>query len=564
MIFHHWPQSVVLVSIAALLLSCAPPLTPATSPGAAEAPQARRGGVARIALWQEPLILNPLLGTQTVNALVSRTILDGLLENLPDGSYVPKLAAEVPSLENGGVSSDGLTVTWKLRGGVVWSDRQPFTSRDVAFTYNVIMNTANPITTRTGYPDIESVSTPDDTTALVKYRTLYAGFKSHFNWVLPEHVFGADTAIDEKNFNQAPLGTGPFVFKSWAPGDAIAVERNPHYREPGKPHLDGLVFRIVPARDVAILWLKTGDIDVLWSLVESNLPEVEAIPDVIVNPAPSTRVERLILNTSCPSGPRQGDPGCPHPVLGDIRVRQAIELAIDKKAIVDELLYGRASVATSVLPVGPYAAALSPSAYDPVRASQLLEEAGWRAGADSIRMKEGVRASLTYSTTTGDSLRDQTQQLVQAQLRGAGIELRIENFPSPILLGSWQDNAPRARGNFDIVMYTSSIASEPQAALYNHFHSSAVPTERTRSGQNYHRIVDPELDRALDVAGSTVDEAARRGAYKAALERVDAGKGHIVLYSRLDLDAFKTHVKGHAPNIWSSLTWNAAEWSIEK
>jgi peptide/nickel transport system substrate-binding protein len=523
-----------------------------------------RGGVVRVALWQEPAVLNPVLASQTVAVLVSRTMLEGLLTYAPDGSAVSELAEEVPSLANGGVSADGRTVTWKLRRGVVWSDGRPFSSRDVVFTYHVMMNPANPVFNLSGYADIESVAAPDDLTLVVTYRKVYAGFREHFAWVLPEHVFSGDTAVESHGFSRSPVGTGPFRFKSWDPGSAIALERNPHYREPGKPRLDGLVFRIVPARDVAILWLKVGEVDVLWNPSEDTMPEIEAIPDVQLDSAPSSRVERLVLNTSCPSGPQQGDPACRHPVLGDPRVRQAIELAIDKQALVDELLQGRASPAPSVLPFGPYAVALPRPGADSERARRLLEEAGWVVGGDGIRVRDGVRASLSYTTTSGDRLREQAQALLQTQLSAVGIELRIENVPSPILFGGWQDGAALMRGNYDIAMYTFSMGPDPQATLFTNFHGSQVPTERVRNGRNVHRIVDPELDAALQLAASTVDEAKRAEAFRAVAERADAGKGHILLYSRLVLDAYKTSVKGHAPNIWDNLTWNAKDWWLER
>jgi peptide/nickel transport system substrate-binding protein len=518
--------------------------------------------VVRIALWQEPLLLNPILGRQTVNALVSRTMLEGLLSVGPDGVRTPQLAVEVPTLENGGVSPDALTVTWKLRPGVVWSDGVPFTSKDVAFTYQVIIAPTNPVSIRTGYPEIESLSTPDDATVVVRYRRPYAGFKAHFEWILPEHVFAGDPLIETKEFNQAPLGTGPFVFKSWVPGDVITLERNPRYREPEKPYVDGLIFKIVPSRDVAILWLRAGEIDMLWDVSEDDIAQMEAIPDVVVEPAPGRAVERLVLNASCPSGPQQGDPSCPHPVLGDVRVRQAVELAIDKQTIVDQLLAGKTSVAASAIPVGAYAAQASSAEHNPARARQLLEEAGWSIGPDGIRVKDGNRASLSYATTTGNRLREQTQQLIQEQLRAVGIELRIENLLPPILLGSWQDGAPRARGNFDILMYTITLGEDPYEGLYNLFHSSSVPTERARGGQNYHRILDPELDKALETAGSAVDETVRKAAFAAVARLADAGKGHILLYQRLDLDPFKSHVKGRAVNIWSDFTWNSQDWWI--
>jgi peptide/nickel transport system substrate-binding protein len=335
----------------------------------------------------------------------------------------------VPAAENGGVSADGKTITWKLKKGVTWSDGKPFTSKDVLFTYNVYMNQDNPIPIRTGYPEIAPVTTPDDSTVVVAYKNIYAAYKEHFPRILPEHAFAGDTLIEKKDFNRAPLGTGPFKFKSWASGDNITLERNPNYRDKDKPYLDGLVFKIVPSREAAIQAFKAGEIDVLWNLIEANIPEFEAMSDAVIQPTASSRVERLILNTSCPSGPQQSDPKCPHPVLGDLRVRQAIELAIDKKALVDKLLFGKTTVATSALPGGWFSPQLSASEFNPQGAKQLMDEAGWQPGADGIRAKDGVRARIEYGTTTGDRLREQTQRVIQEQLREIGIEVEIKNSP---------------------------------------------------------------------------------------------------------------------------------------
>jgi peptide/nickel transport system substrate-binding protein len=515
-------------------------------------------------MYQEPIILNRLLGSQTVNVLVGATILEGLLQARPDGTYDAKLASEVPTVQNGGVSQDGLTITWKLEKGVTWSDGKPFTSKDVAFTYNAIMNPANPVVVRSGYPDIETVTTPDEWTVVARYKKLYAGYREHFNHILPEHVFTGDTVIDKKDFNRAPIGTGPFKFKSWASGDNIALERNPNYREKDKPYLDGLIFKITPSREAAVQAFKVGEIDIIWNLAEANLPEFQAMQDAFLQAEPSPRVERLILNASCPSGLQQGDPKCPHPVLGDLKVRQAVELAIDKKAIVDKLLFGKTTVASSVIPLGWFAPTLQTGEHNPTRARQLLEEAGWNPAADGIRTKDGVRARIEYSTTTGDRLREQTQQVIQEQLKAVGIEVEIKNSPSAVLLGTWADSAPRARGNFDMAMWTTNADLDPQSHLHNYFHGSQVPTEQTRSGRNYHRVIDAELDRALDAAGSTIDEAARKAAYKNVADRVNATKGHVVLYNRLDIDSFKKYVKGPAPNVWENFTWNAEDWWLDK
>jgi peptide/nickel transport system substrate-binding protein len=544
------------------------PAAQAAKPTAAAAPapqaQPKRGGIIRVGLSQEPIILNTLLGSQTVNGLVTESILEGLLVGGPDGSYVPVLAAEVPTQQNGGVSADGKTITWKLKPGVTWSDGKPFTSKDVAFTYKVITNQENPVVIRSGYPEIASVTTPDDTTVVVTYKNVYAAFKDHFGRVLPEHAFNGDTLIDKKDFNRAPIGTGPFKFKSWASGDNITLERNPNFRDKDKPYLDGIVFKIVPSREAAIQAFKAGEIDVLWNLIEANIPEFETMADATIQPQPSPRVERLILNSSCPSGPQQGDPKCAHPVLGDLRVRQAIELGIDKKAIVEKLLFGKTTVATTVIPGGWFTPEMAASEFNAQKAKQLMDEAGWKPGSDGIRVKDGVRARIEYGTTTGDRLREQTQQVIQEQLREIGIEVEIKNSPSAVLLGVWQDNAPRARGNFDMLMWTTNPDLDPQAHLHSYFHGSQVPTEETRSGRNYHRVLDPELDKALETAGSTVDEAARKAAYKTVAERVNAGKGHIVLYNRLDIDALKKYVKGHVNDTWDTLGWDTVNWWLDK
>src|SRR5205823_2930867 len=231
-------RSLPVALLLLLVTGCAPaaPGTPAAGPTAPQAERAakptataappgapRRGGTLRIGLSQEPIVLNPLLGRQTVGDVVSQNVLEGLTRARPDGGYQPLLAAEIPSQQNGGVSADGLTITWKLKPGLLWSDGQPLTSKDLLFTYQVNMNPDNPIVVRTGYNEIASITAPDDATVVVAYKQLYAAYKGAFPWVLPAHAFNGDTLIDRKDFNRAPLGSGPFKFKAWASGDTIAL-----------------------------------------------------------------------------------------------------------------------------------------------------------------------------------------------------------------------------------------------------------------------------------------------------------------------------------------------------
>jgi peptide/nickel transport system substrate-binding protein len=351
-------------------------------------------------MLSEPGTLNPYALAAGQTRMVASTALEGLAGNAPDGTYVPVLAAELPAQANGDVSADGTVVTWKLKPGVTWSDGQPFTSQDVVFTYDAIMDPNSVVANRGDYNVMQSVTAPDNNTVVVTYKQLYAPYLDAFQFVLPAHVFNGQTTIAQDNpFSRAPtVGTGPFVFKSWASGDSIEFDRNPLYRGPGKPYVDQLIYKITPSRDAAVQALEAGDLDAVWSLDSSFIPQFQTITDASIDPQTSASIETLTLNTTCSSGPQQGDPACPHPVLGDVRVRQAIALAIDRQALTRNLLFDKVKPASSFIPVGPYAVDLGPPEFDPARAQQLLDQAGWTVGPDGIRVKDGVRAHLSFST----------------------------------------------------------------------------------------------------------------------------------------------------------------------
>jgi len=538
--------------------SAAAPPKPAVGPSG----QPKAGGTLRVALWQEPDSLNYYFSTQTVNRITAFMVMDGLTRGGPDGTYQPALAAEIPTQQNGGVSSDGRAVTWKLKQGVTWSDGQPLTSDDVLFTYRVIMDPANPVTSRATYVIIDTITAPDPSTIVVTYKDIFAAYRAAFPVVLPAHVFNGQSSIDKHPFNRAPIGTGPYLFKSWASGDTITFERNPRYREAGKPLLDQVIYKITPSREASIQAFKVGDIDVLWNLIEANIPEFEAMSDAAIDPTPSPSIERLHFNLSCSSGRQQGDPTCPHPILNDARVRQAIELGIDKQGLVDQLLLGKAKVATSSL-AGYFNPNLPPSEFNPDKARQVLDAAGWQAGADGVRTRNGVRAHIAISSTTGDALREQAEQLIQEELKAVGIELEVRNVTSPVLLGTWASNGLAARGGSDIGMWATSFAIDPQAGLTNYM-SDQVPSDGTPSGQNWWRLQDAELDNMIVKAGTILDDPARKAAYKDIAVRLDADKVVIPLYSRLTIDARKTFVQGWQTNVWDNLSWHSQDWWLSK
>lgn len=509
-----------------------------------------------IAMYQEPESLNPYLSVQTVVNVVSTAVYDGLLTVGPDGEFIPVLATEVPSIANGGLSEDGLTITYKLREGVKWADGAPFTSADVKFTWQALMDDSNAVVSRAGWEDIESVDTPDDLTAVVTFSKLYAPALTLWRYVLPAHGFGGGTAMTGADFNRKPFGTGPFMVKEWTSGESIVLDYNPNANP--APLVNGLIFRITPSREESVLLLKSGEVEAVWDLIEASIPEFEGNADVTLWSTPSSNVEYLGLNLAQRGDP--ADPTVPHAILGDIRVRQAISLGIDRSVLVNDLMYGRSTIATSAIGLGwasDPTIAIAP--YDPEQAKALLEEAGWTPGADGIREKEGQRLSLEITTTSGNKLRELAEQVIQEQLAAVGVELKINNVPSSTLFGNWASGGPLQRGNFDIGMDTWGPDIDPNDFVSILFESSAIPTE-AGGGWNYFRINDPNIDAAIQAGRSTLDIAARKEAYSEVARLVNDTYAYIPLYNRLIINAFANDTTGWTPNPWRDFTWDAAAW----
>jgi peptide/nickel transport system substrate-binding protein len=427
------------------------------------------------------------------------------------------------------------------------------------------------VTSRGGYDQIESVDASDPLTAVLHYGTIYAAYASRFSMsggagspILPKHVLEKEADISKSDFVRTPFGTGPFKITEFKSADHITAERNPNYRDPGKPHLDRIIFRSVPSREVALAQLKAGEVDAMWNLLEAQLPDVEKQTDIRVRAVPSPSVERLEFNLAKPANP--ADPNAPHPVLGDVNVRHALVLATPKKQLVDKLLFGKATVAQSTLSIGWAAPRdVHQDDYNPTRAKQLLDQAGWVPGSDGIRVKNGVRASLKITTTTGDKIREEIEQVLIDEWRQIGVALEVSNIPSSVLFGSWSANSPRKRGNFDINMYASSPDIDPQETVAQRFGCENIPRpENNGLGFNYYRYCDSQTDQLIKQAGSVVDQDKRKQLYSAILKRVNDAHISVWLYNRANIDAYRSNVGGYKDNGWDNLTWNSQDWFVTK
>ncbi len=560
---------VPIASLLALFLIVLAACAPAPAPTSA---RSTAGGTVTLALAEEPDTLNPYLASQRAAAEVHAFVLEGLLSVDPQGEFFPVLAATVPTRENGGVSADGLTITYRLRPNVTWSDGQAFTCADVQFTWQAIVAPKSGAVGTAGYREIDSVSCPDPLTAVVQYRTYYAAYLVPFWVVLPKHATGDPAQMPQWAFNRQPIGTGPFRLAEWASGDHITLVRNERYREPAKPQLDAVYIRFVPSREVALQLLQSGQVTVVGDLVEADLPQLASAPGIALGKAPSPRAERLLLNLADPSLDAPPDPlAHPHPILGDARVREALELAIDKQEIVDQLLFGYASVGTNELSLGWARCDTLPSKYDPAEAKRLLDAAGWKAGADGIRLaqgakyaKDGTRLRLKLQGPSGDALRERVEQLLLDRWRAIGVEINIENAPTAALFGTWDTGAAARHGRFDVLTYTTGPYVDPHSQIETYFASWQIPSAANRgAGYNYSRWINPTVDAAIQRAGRSADLAERRAAYCAVMEEVVRERPQVFLFARHLLAAYRDALQGWRTNVWKNLGWNAAEWSLK-
>ena len=542
---------------------------------------AKQGGTLVMGFYQEPELLNDLIRTQTVADIAGNFFERALLSVSLEGEYVPDLAKEVPTIQNGGVSEDGLTITYHLKEGILWSDGDPFDCQDVVFTWETRVHPESGTVSTSGYSDIESVTCPDPYTVVLKYSKFYAPYLMLFDSQLPSHI-GLDSAkMQEWEYNRNPLSLGPFVLEEWVSGDHMTLARNEKYEyweTEGKPYLDAIILRWIESREVGKQLIQTGELDFVWDLIEADLPEAETWDGVVISAPPSTGTERLLLNLRDP----EIDAPCkeyleenpsPHWALGDPKVREAIELGIDKQTIVDKLLYGYASVGTTELNLGWAKPTIPETPYDAAKAEALLEEAGWTdTDGDGIRechgcpyADEGKVLKLKIQTTSGNALREQCEQVLLEMMADIGIQLYIENVPSSELFGSYSGGAFRKHGNFDILMYTTSYGLDPHSHMYGYFGGDSIPCDdNSGTGYNYSRWIDEEADAALEVGGSSPDIKVRAAAYQTLAERIAEGRPHIYLYDRGDIDLLREHFKGYAMNVWLEVSWNSEEWYIEK
>ena len=540
---------------------------------------ARRGGGGdlKVLWWQGPTILNPHLSIGVKDGDGSRIFYEPLISFDPEGNYVPVLAAEVPTLQNGGIARDGLSVTWKLKRNVQWHDGKALTADDFVFTWEYAADPATTAVTVGNYKDVARIEKLDAHTFKIVYKAPYPAWFQTFGGtacVIPKHVFepfkGAKAR--EAPANLKPVGTGPYRILDFKPGDSIRAELNPNYHDATWPVFDRLELKgggdaVSAARAV----IQTGEYDFAWNIqVEDDvLRRMEQGGKGRTDIAPAAGIEHLLCNFSDPWTEVDGERGSAkstHPFLTDPAVRQALALLIDRAGI-QEQLYGRQGQATSNYLNAP-SRFRSPNTrweFNVDKANAVLDQAGWKRGADGIRAKDGKRLKMLYQTSI-NPVRQKTQAIVKQAAGKAGIDMELKSVVASVYFGSDPGN-PDTTSKFwaDVQMYAFNMTGGPEPQRFmDPFVSWEVATKANSwSGRNNTRWRNEEYDRAWKAAESEMDPVKRAGLFIRMNDLLTQHNVVVPITWRANISAISNRLRNTDICGWDSSFWNLAHWYRE-
>lgn len=546
-----------------------------------------KGGTLRLLYWQAPTIVNPHLSVGNKDLSASRIVYEPLASFDSAGNLVLILAAEEPSLANGGVAADGRSVTWKLKPDVKWADGTSFTAEDVRFTFDYATNPAVAATSSATFADVERVEVIDAHTVKLHFRGFNPAWATAFigqrGGILPEHIFAPYNGANAKEApaNRLALGTGPYMVREFNEEDILIIgddvvstikieyEINPFFRNPDQPHFSTVELRGGgDAKTAAVAVLKEGSVDYSSNLqipIE-ELDALEALGHGRANIPATSWVERIMLNFADPN--QETDEGerasveFPHPVLSDRRVRQAIAYGVDRAAI--SALYGRTGPLTTNLVVSPIAFA-SPNTgweFNLDKAAALLDEAGWTdSDGDGFRDKDGMRLRLVFQTSV-NRVRQKTQEIVTAALERIGVEIEIKTIDASVYFGPVEDSTNTRRHFYaDLEMFAfNNKVPDPQSYLAAWTCAEAAQKANNWSGTNWSRYCNPEFDALWEKAARELDPQKRRALVIAMNDLLIDDVAVIPLVERPAVEGVSNSIEGVVLTPWDVELWNIHEW----
>jgi len=529
------------------------------------------GGALKVLWWQGPTALNPHFAVGLKDVDASRIFYEPLAAYDNDGSLVPVLAAEIPSLDNGGLGEDGRSVTWRLKQGVKWHDGMPFTADDCVFTWEYAADPATATVSIGSYMDVTVVKV-DDLTIRIEFpspKPFWAEAFVGLRGIIPRHVFAPykGARSREAPANLAPVGTGPYVFVDFKPGDLIKGRLNPDYHMPNRPHFDTIELKgggdaVSAARAV----LQTGEYDFASNLqVEDEiLKRLEASGKGRLTINPGGLTECIELNNTDPWTEVDGERSSirtEHPFLTDPAVRKALNLLVDR-ASVHEHIYGRTGIDTANVINGPERFVSNSTHYEFSidKAIRLLDEAGWRPGADGVRERNGVRLKLVYQTAI-NAPRQKNQAIVKQACQKAGIDVEIKSVAASVFFSSDVANRDTFR-HFacDLQMYSLYMAQADPRVYMRLFLSSEVASKANKfQGRNATRWQNAEFDRLYEASDVELDPVKRAALFITMNDLVIRNVVVIPVVARRDVAALANNL--HAPlSGWDTNMYALQDW----
>ena len=485
----------------------------------------KMGGDVVIGLSYEPDTMN-VYSTHLLGD-VQAMMIEGLLVPGSDMEYEPALAKEVPTVENGGIvlNDDGtMDITYHLRDDVYWHCGEKLTSADVEYTWEAVKNPDFEAESKDGCDDIDSIECPDDYTVVCHYNKQTPDFaQTLFTFgIMPKHdIEGLDLNDPNNGYNDSPCGTGPYKFVEWVRGEYIKLERNDNYYGDNGPYLDTVTFRFITDENTRINMLKAGEIDFTYGISFTNYDQVKDIEgyEVVVNSLNSWRY--LDFNQTVPG-------------LDDVNVRRAISCAIDKQALVDQLFNGIPTawdqpwMSSDPFHVEGFESEWS---YDPEKAVQLLEDAGWKLGSDGVREKDGVRLEFVTGCKSGSAIDEAIQQVVIAYLSQVGIKVTVENYAASTWTAMMYDGKYQLGGG--------GYITSPGATRTVMYANKDAGGFLNRGGW-----VNDEFTELCQQIDTEMDAEKRKELVAEALKIFDSELPQLILFNNAEVDVISTKLKG--------------------
>jgi len=533
------------------------------------------GGALKVLWWQGATLLNPHFAVGTKDQEGSRIFYEPLAGWDEDGNLMPMLAAEVPSRENGGLAADGMSVTWKLKQGVKWHDGKPFTADDVVFNWQYSSDPATAAVTIGSYKDVKVEKVDDFTVRVIfaKPTPFWAdAFVGTRGMLIPKHLFADYIGAKSRDApaNLKPVGTGPYKFVDFKPGDMVRGEINPDYHVANRPHFDSIEMKgggdaVSAARAV----IQTGEYDYAWNMqVEDEiLQRLEKGGKGVAVITPGGNIEHIQLNSTDPWTEVDGERSSlktKHPFLSDPAVRQALAMLVDRKSVEDHI-YGRTGSATGNFLNNPERVRSKNTKWEfnVEKASKLLEDAGWKKGPDGVRAKDGKKLKLVYQTSI-NTPRQKNQAIVKQACQKAGIDVELKSVTASVFFSSDVAN-PDTYAKFycDIQMYTTTMTQPDPEVFMNQFTSWEVATKENKwQGRNITRWKSEEYDKTFRAAEGELDPV-KRSALFIRMNDLACGEQVVIpVVYRPRVAAISSKLKASLSG-WDNDFWNLKDWYRE-